>query len=43
MKYSPGAQTAAGLALIVAGAWAVHQAWEGNGHRRPFLLRFLPG
>ena len=43
MKLTVHAQTAAGLALVVAGAWIVHEAWEGHGRRRPFLLRFLPG
>lgn len=39
---TPNTQTAAGLVLIVAGAYVIHEAWEGRGHRRPFLLRFLP-
>lgn len=43
MKLTPTTQTVAGLAMIVAGAYAIHQAYEGRGHHRPFLLRFLPG
>lgn len=39
---SPWQQTACGLALAVAGAWIVHEAWEGSGRRRPFLLRLGP-
>lgn len=42
MKLTPQAQTVAGLALMIAGAYVVREAWEGRGHKRPFLLRFLP-
>ena len=36
-------QTAIGLALVFVGAYAIHEAWEGAGRRRPFILSFLPG
>lgn len=35
-------QTALGVGVAVVGAWLVHEAWEGNGRKRPFLLRLLP-
>lgn len=31
-----------GIALTVAGAWLLHQYWEGRGRARPFAARFLP-
>jgi hypothetical protein len=43
VKLTSNAQTAAGVALIVAGAYVIREAWEGRGRHRPFLLRFLPG
>jgi hypothetical protein len=43
VKLSRNAQTLAGFVLMVAGAYAVHEAWEGSGSKRPFLLRLLPG
>lgn len=43
MKLTPHAQTAIGLALMGLGAWYVHEAWEGHGRPRPWLLRFVPG
>jgi hypothetical protein len=36
-------QTAVGVALVIAGAYCIHEAWEGRGRRRPFLLSLLPG
>lgn len=36
-------EIALGLALFIAGAWLVHDAFEGRGHKRPFPARlFLP-
>lgn len=32
-----------GAALIVAGAYLLHEAYEARGSSRPFALRFLPG
>lgn len=43
MHLTPQTRTAAGVALIVAGAWILHQRYEGKGRRRPFLLNFVPG
>lgn len=42
MKLDRNAQTAAGFALIIAGAYVVHEAWEGRGKKRPFWLRLAP-
>lgn len=36
-------KAAAGCALIVTGAWLLHEAYEKTGRPRPFALRFLPG
>jgi hypothetical protein len=33
----------AGCALIVAGAWVLHEAYEASGRKRPFAIKFLPG
>lgn len=32
---------AAGVALFVAGAYLVHDAYEGRGKKRPFLSKLL--
>jgi hypothetical protein len=37
-----GQQTALGVGIAVLGAWLVHEANEGRGRRRPFLLHLLP-
>lgn len=42
MKMDRHTQTAAGIALVIGGMWLVHEAWEGRGKSRPFLLRVLP-
>lgn len=34
---------AAGVALVVAGAFLITDAYERRGRTRPFLMRFLPG
>lgn len=34
---------AAGVLLIVAGAWCLYDAYEGRGRKRPFAAKFLPG
>jgi hypothetical protein len=31
-----------GAALMIAGAWLLHDAYESRGRDRPFLLKFLP-
>lgn len=36
-------RTAAGVALVIAGAWVLHQTYEGTGRPRPFYLRLIPG
>lgn len=33
----------AGIALVVAGAFLLTDAYEHRGRVRPFALRFLPG
>jgi hypothetical protein len=43
VKLDRPTQTVAGLALVIGGMWVIHEAWEGRGHHRPFLLRILPG
>lgn len=40
---TPQTKTALGMALIIAGAWVLHERYEGHGKPRPFLLKFLPG
>ena len=42
MKFDRHTQTALGIGLVIAGMWFVHDAWEGQGKSRPFLLRILP-
>lgn len=32
-----------GAVMIIAGAYLLHEAYEGRGTSRPFALRFLPG
>lgn len=34
---------AAGIAMVVAGAFLLTDAYERRGRRRPFVMRFLPG
>lgn len=36
-------KAAAGVALVILGAWMLHEAYEGAGRPRPFALKFLPG
>lgn len=36
-------KAAAGVVLVIAGAWLLHEAYEGAGKPRPFALKFLPG
>lgn len=33
----------AGVALLVAGSWLLHEGYEGSGRRRPWLTKWLPG
>jgi hypothetical protein len=33
---------ALGVVLILAGAYCLHDAYEGRGRQRPLPLRFLP-
>jgi hypothetical protein len=37
------AAVAIGCTLVIGGAWILHEAYDNNGRKRPFLLRFLPG
>lgn len=30
-----------GIALLAAGGWVLHDAYEGRGHDRPFIVKFL--
>lgn len=32
-----------GYGGILLGAWALYDAYEGRGQRRPFIAKFLPG
>lgn len=32
-----------GAAFLIAGTWAMYQAYDARGARRPFALHFLPG
>lgn len=32
-----------GIALVVAGSWLLHAAYEGSGKSRPWGLKLLPG
>lgn len=41
-RIHPRHLTVAGVGLAVAGAYLVHQAYEGRGRKRPFLTRLLP-
>lgn len=31
-----------GVALFLASAWLIYDAYEGRGRPRPFVARFLP-
>lgn len=33
---------AVGAALVLAGAWLLHQAYDARGESRPFVLKLLP-
>lgn len=32
-----------GIALLTAGSWLLHEAYEGRGVSRPWATRLLPG
>lgn len=36
-----GLELALGVALFVAGAWCIHDAYEGRGKRRPFAAKLV--
>jgi hypothetical protein len=36
-------EVCAGVALLVAGAYLLWEAYEGRGHTRPFWAKLLPG
>lgn len=38
----PAAEVWLAAALLLAGAWLLHDAYENRGRQRPFVLRFLP-
>jgi len=40
---TPNEKVMAGAVLIVAGAWLLHEGYEGAGRKRPFWSKFLPG
>jgi hypothetical protein len=33
----------AGVLAIFAGSWWLYDAYEGRGHKRPFVTKLLPG
>lgn len=34
---------AVGIALVLAGAYLLHDAYESRGRSRPFFTKFIPG
>ena len=39
---NPSTSALVGGAMLLIGAWLLHDAYEARGRARPFVLRFLP-